>query len=595
MAAAHMSFAQQTAIQARQYMAEKNYTKAIEIYNTLYGNAPDSVYTEYFSALMEAQKYKEAEKLVEKQLGRYKVAPPASLNNIALNVDLGVVYEKLGKESKAKEQYEKIVQLINGDAILTDNIVKAFSAAGKDDYAIRAYERTVQLTGNIFSYGRQLAMLYNKTGNLDKAIDVLLVGAPGQYMNSESVKALLLEMLGTDQKKMQQAQKILVKKINEQPENVSYAEILTWVYTQRDDWEGALIQMQALDERYKESGKRLLELARIAAHAKQYDIAAKAYDEAIERGKGTPNYVIAKSEKLNTSLTQLENNHAWKPEDVNAVIRQYDSFFVEFPQYYNQPTALDYAMLYAQYGGNVPKGIEILNKSLASPDTRRNTAAQLKLQLGDYYLLNGKLWDASLTYSQVDKDFKQDEMGENARFKNAKLAYYRGDFDWAQKQLSILKASTSQLIANDALYLSVLITENVQDSNMVPLERFAYADLLLYQNKDKQAESLLDSLTAAFPKHPLNDDIIMQRARITIKHREFDKALKHLEAIVKDYGQDVLGDDAVYKMAEIYQDELHQAEAAKRYYEQLIIDYPGSTYVQMARQKLNAINNPVAP
>ena len=186
-------------------------------------------------------------------------------------------------------------------------------------------------------------------------------------------------------------------------------------------------------------------------------------------------------------------------------------------------------------------------------------------------------------------------LGEDARFRNAKLAYYRGDFDWAQNQLSVLKASTSDLIANDALYLSVLITENVEDSNIVPLQRFAYADLLLFQNKDKEAETLLDSITKAYPKHPLNDDILMLRAEMAKKHRDYDKALGYLKKIKELYGEDVLGDDAVFKMAEIYQNDLHQNDQAKHYYEQLIIDYPGSTYVQTARQRLSELNNSANP
>src|SRR5690606_25809785 len=158
------------------------------------------------------------------------------------------------------------------------------------------------------------------------------------------------------------------------------------------------------------------------------------------------------------------------------------------------------------------------------------------LQLGDYFVLQGKVWDASLTYSQVDKAFKEDMLGEEARFRNAKLAYYRGDFEWAQGQLSVLKASTSELIANDALYLSVLITENIPpDSNLVPLQKFAYADLLLFQNKDKEAEKLLDSVSQAYPKHPLNDDILLLRAKMAVKHRAYNDALTYLKEIYEKY------------------------------------------------------------
>src|SRR5690606_751148 len=155
------------------------------------------------------------------------------------------------------------------------------------------------------------------------------------------------------------------------------------------------------------------------------------------------------------------------------------------------------------------------------------------LQLGDYFVLQGKVWDASLTYSQVDKAFKEDMLGEEARFRDAKLAYYRGDFEWANLQSSVLKASTSELIANDALYLSVLITENIPpDSNYVPLERFAYADLMVFVNKYDEAERILDSISKAFPKHPLADDIMMQRAKIAQKQADFTRAITFLQQIV---------------------------------------------------------------
>ena len=186
-------------------------------------------------------------------------------------------------------------------------------------------------------------------------------------------------------------------------------------------------------------------------------------------------------------------------------------------------------------------------------------------------------------------------MGEDARFRNAKLAYYRGDFDWAQQQLGWLKSATSELVANDAIYLSVLITENVEDSNLVPLQRFAAAGLLMFQNKDKEAGILLDSINKAYPKHPLNDDILMARAQMAEKHKDYEAALGYLALILKDYKEDVLGDDAVFMMAGIYQNDLHKNDEAKKYYEQLLIDYPGSTYAQIARQKLNELNSGSTP
>lgn len=557
-------------------------------YKELYGIHPDSVYTEYVNQLLDTKKYPEAEKVVEHQMGLHKDDP-------LLHIDLGSVYLRERKDAKAREQFDILLNMINGDDMLTQRIAKAFIDAGNDDYAIMVYEKATRLLNVPYFYSGPLAKLYASCGELGKAIDLMLIPIPGMGLNVENVKTVLLELLGDDPAKLQLTQKALVKKINESPENVFYAELLTWIYTQKNDWDGALIQMEAIDDRNNEGGKHLMDLARTATAAKQYDIAGKAYDEIIAKGRSQPYYIMAKSEKLNVALAQLENNPNYKPEDVTGLRTLYDSFLTEFPKYYSQPAAADYALLEAQYDNNVEKGIEILQNALAEPDTRRNMAGKFKLQLGNYYVLVGKLWDASLTYSQVDKEFKQDDMGEDARFRNAKLAYYRGDFDWAQRQLTRLKSATSELISNDAIDLSVLITENVQDSNIVPLQRFAYAGLLLFQNKDKEVENLLDSISKAYPKHPLSDDILMMRADIALKHHDYNKALGYLKNIYDQYGQDVLGDDAVYKMATIYQDALHQNDQAKHYYEQLIIDYPGSTFVQSARQKLAELNNGTLP
>ena len=580
-------FAQPSVSQARQFTADRNYEKAIETYADIYPLSPDSFYTEYLNTLLLAKKYKEAEKLVEKQM--------TFRENLFLNIDLGTVYYMESKFDKAATMFNNVLLRINGDVMATERIAKAFIDAGLEDYAIIAFEKTGKMIGMPYYFNGPLSKLYANCGNLDKAIDALLTTMPGLAVNVENVKSILLELLGDDQDKLRKAQKAILVKLNEQPENVYYTELLTWIFTQKNDWDQALIQMEALDERNKETGKSLMDLARTATSARQYETAGKAYEDIIAKGKDLPYYIMARSEQLATRFAAIKNIANWTPKDVADLEKLYDSFLVEYPKYYGMQTAADYAALEAQYGNNVPKAIEILKKGIEEPDTRRIMMGVFKLQLCDYYMLTGQMWDASLTYSQVDKEFKQDVTGEDARFRNAKLAYYRGDFEWAQRQLGILKSATSELISNDAIYLSVLITENVEDSNLVPLQRFSYADLLLFQNRDKEAEVLLDSINKAFPKHSLNDDILMLRANLALKHHDFDKALGYLQQIYELYKTDVLGDDAVYKMAEIYQNNLHQPDKAKHFYEQLIIDYPGSTYVQAARRKLYELNRGVNP
>ena len=587
------AFAQTNDLAAAQMaVLNKDYNKALSIFHDLYALQPDETYKDYLNTLVLAQKYKEAEQLVQARIDNNR-QPISQLP--LLYVDLGRVYKLDGKDKKASESFDAAISKLTGDDLLTNNIARAFTDAGYNDYAIKTYERALVLLGNPYVYPSQLATLYAKVGNLDKAIDALVSGPPNQFITVDNVKILLLQLLGNDPQRLQVAQKTLINKINAQPDNVHFAELLTWIYTQKNDWDGALMQLEAVDERNKENGKRLLEFARNAVNAKQYEAAAKAYDDVIAKGKEQSLYTIARYEKLNAVYNQVKDDTVLRHDVVNNLMRDYDSFLTEYPVYYGMSAASDYAAIAAQYADSVDKAIDILQRGLKVADARKGMEGQFKLQLGDYYLLKGKIWDASLLYSQVDKAFKNDAMGEDARFRNAKLAYYRGDFDWAQKQLSVLKASTTELIANDALYLSVQITENVEDSNFYPLSRFAAADLLLFCNKDKEADALLDSIAAAFPKHPLYDDILMMHARIAEKHHDFVKALSYLKTIYEQYGKDVLGDDAVFHMAEIFQEDLHNNEQAKHFYEQLILDYPGSTFVQTARQRLRELSGGATP
>src|SRR6185437_8717457 len=299
---------------AQQYAANKDYDKAIEIFKALYDQNPidAETYNAYLHTLLNAEKYKQAEKLVDEQANIHQRSPLVS-------IDMGQVYIAEGKEKKANEKFEEAIQYINGDDMLTQQMANQFQAIGKDEYAIKTYERAAQLLGNPYVYSSPLAKLYAKQGDIGKAIDAMLGAGP--YEGMDNIKATLLEILGNDPKNHQLASKTLLKKTNEQPDNPYYPELLTWIYTQKNDWEGALIQVEAIDARNKENGEKLLDFAREAVKQNQYDIAIRSYNDVIEKGKDHPLYAVATSEKLNTSLEQLKNKPDIKPDEVAALAK----------------------------------------------------------------------------------------------------------------------------------------------------------------------------------------------------------------------------------------------------------------------------------
>lgn len=576
--------------EARSYLDSKNYQSAVVLYKEIYNAHPDSkeLYQEYLLTLMSLKDYKKAEDLVKSRLQK-------EANNPLYLLDLGNVYMADKKNKKAEEQFELALKYVNGDDILTQQMANTFSNSGNIQWAIKTYERAIQVVQIPGLYNAALAKCYNKIGDVEKAISLVIEGSQNQNMlltsGDESVEANLLELMADDIEKQKKGQKAIIKLVNEHPENYYYTYLLTWMFSIQNNWDQALIQIQALEKRSTDKGRLLLEFAKNATQKNEFDVAQKAYNTVIGYGATHPRYKTAREDMLRMRLVRLQNMSLVSKSDIEECVKGFEAFFAEYPDALGRPVLNDYALLEAQYANDVPKGIALLNNAIKQNAGDKFFAGTCKLQLGDYYIIQGKVWEAALMYAQVDKAFREDAMGEEARFRNAKLSYYQNDFEQAQGQLSVLKASTSELIANDALFLSVLITENIPpDSNLVPLKRFAYADLLLFQNKDTEAEKLLDSIAREFPKNPLTDDILLIRSKIAMKHKDFSKAIDYLKEILEKHGKDVLADDALFQIAEITRKNLNNPAEAKKYYEQLIIDYPGSSFIQQARVQLRPAN-----
>jgi tetratricopeptide (TPR) repeat protein len=227
---------------------------------------------------------------------------------------------------------------------------------------------------------------------------------------------------------------------------------------------------------------------------------------------------------------------------------------------------------------------------LALGGVNGKTLAEIKLELGDVLLFQNKIWEASLLFSQIDLDFKDDVLGHEAKFRNAKISFYTGDFEWAQGQLDVLKASTSKLISNNAMQLSLLITDNFNmDTIPLPMMQYARAELLAYQNQFSQCFQTLDSITNAFPGHSLTDEILFTKANIYRKQGNFEKAMELYTELVNVHFEGIFADDALFAMAEIEEKHYKDLAKAQTHYERLLTDFPGSLFVIDARKRFRAL------
>ncbi|MBV6486050.1 MAG: hypothetical protein KFKLKKLM_02683 [Flavobacteriales bacterium] len=576
---------------ANQYFYNKEFDKAVIYYEKLFDKSLNQVhYLKLLDCFIALEEYKNAEKLIKRRQKQFPL-------DLSYYVDLAYLYNILGKPNDAKQLSEKTIKQLSPNHQQVISLAQAFQFRKENDYAIQTYLQGRKLLKDMFPFNFELAQLYSNSGKteqmLNEYLDILVV----QESYIQSVQNALQTNLSDDDKgtKKDLLKTLLLKYIQTHPDRKVFSEMLIWVYIQEENYLGAFTQAKALDKRFKEYGDRLMALGHLSAENKDYETAIKCYQYVISKGLDSYYYVSAKMELVNVYTKKITSTNNFTATDLAELERSYQSSINELGKSVSTtPLLRGYANFQSFYLHQPENAISLLNEVLVMPGISAHEIAQTKIELADVYLFVGEIWEASLLYSQVEKAYKYDQLGETAKFKNAKISFYTGDFAWSKAQLDVLKASTSKLIANDAMQLSLLITDNIGiDTNEAPLLLFAKADLLSYQNKNEEAVKLLDTLKNEFSYHSINDDVLFKRFQINYKQQQFDAALENLNEIITNYPTDLLGDDAVYNTALIYDNNKNDPNKAAEFYKKLLFDYKDSVYGVDARKRYREINGDI--
>lgn len=569
---------------AMQFYEQKQYDKAATYFDNLYDKNPDAYFTYYYKCLVAIKEYSKAEKIIKKQIKRNETA-------FYLFVWLGKLYKIQNNPEKEKEQYNKAIK----ELIPIQNYVFVLAHAFEDeelyDDALEVYKKGRKETRDSYPYYYEIAELYKKKGDLKAMVNEYLDAIEFRESELYTAQSNLQQSLGYDDKNGGFNNPILKqelqKRIQQKPDKKIFSEFLIFLLNQQKDFEGSYVQNKALDKREKSDGTRLMELAQLCISNENYIVAEKCYQYVISKGKENPYYDVANIEKLNANYLQITNQAFANPADVLSLnnniefaIKQYGVSNLTIPLIKKA------AILKAYYLNKPQEAIQTLEEVITQYTFDKNILAEIKLDLGDMNLLIGNIWDASLLYSQVEKDFKYETVGQAAKFRNAKLSYYASDFAWAKTQCDVLKGATTKTIANDALDLSLVITDAIGvDTNVVPLSMFASAELLILQHQYDKALARLDSINRLFNEHSLGDDIYYKKSEIYKLTNHYPEAAKMYENILEFYPTDLYGDDALFKEAELYERYLNDKEKAKQLYQDVLVKYPGSIYVVEARKR----------
>jgi tetratricopeptide (TPR) repeat protein len=583
---------------ANAYLLKGDKKKAVELYRDLSKSEANVsiIHNNYLNLLLDLGSYDEAQTYLKKNLKR-------DPDNIQYRLDLGLVYVRSGDLNKADKYFREIINEVKPNVQLAKMMSDYLAARSLVEYSVLTLNESRQFLGNPFLFCLDLAMLYRIQGQQDKMVQEYLSYVTQSSANIQYVKNVMQALL-TKPDELESLERLLYDKVQQNPDTEVYSDLLIWVTMQQKNFYASFVQARAYDKRYKKDGEKSMEVARVALDNEDYDNASKIYRYVIREFPNSGNQLLARLGLIRTREARVRNTFPVNVDSVKTLINDYQEFITRYPDNANSLEAnRSEALLYANFLDQKDASIEILNRLIANPRASLYLKSKSKLDLGDIYLIKGEPWESTLLYSQVEKTQKENPVGYEAKLKNAKLSYYKGDFRLAQEHLDILKEATTREIANDAMDLSMRIKENIAfDSVGEALKQYALVELLLYQNKQDQALQKIKELkegkatktdsansTTTFSNQTILDDVYWLEANLRMKRGEFNESISLLEKILKEYPDDVLTDDAYFLEGEIYERQLKNKEKAMEIYREFLGKYPGSVYAAEARKRYRTL------
>ncbi|MCG8794651.1 tetratricopeptide repeat protein [Tenacibaculum finnmarkense] len=562
-------------IVAENYFRNNDYQKAVHLYKKLHNKSPyNSLYLKRLvTSYQETNQFLVADALLSE---RIKEKP----NLVFLNIIKGYNFERQQKDIQANKEYQIALNSLDKKRNYGATIARLFKEYNKLDFAIEAYTKIITNNPKA-NYGFQLAQLYGEKGNFKKMFDsyVSLVDKDEKYLNN--VKRYTSKYIDENHENENNIlfKKALLRKAVSNPKNC-WNDLLSWLFITQKQYSKALIQQKALVARNPDYLNKIHQLGEISLENKDYETAKNCFDFIIEK----TNYPTDKFKAINNNLKiAIRTKQADIPEKFQAIFNEYGI---------NKNT-FELQIAYANYltfTENTPeKAIKILQKALTFANSKFEKAA-IKLKLGEVLVYTNNFNKALIYFSQVQTQFKNHFLGQEARFKVAQTSYFKNDFTWAKAQLKILKGSATQLIANDAANLFLTITDNQpKDSVSTGLKQYAKADLLAFQNKDTQAISILTNLITNYKGQPIQDEALFKQAGLFIKQQKYEAAIFNYNKIIALDKNGIYVDDVYYQMAELYRTKLNNPEKAKKHYQKIIFDHASSIYLIDARKQFRQL------
>jgi tetratricopeptide (TPR) repeat protein len=558
---------------AQNYFDRGEFEKALISYQELLKNQIGNY--NYFEKVIECyqqlSQFDKAEKELNERYSKYKQGN--------LLVQIGFNYQLQKEQNKANKYYEDAIDKIRKTPNEVYGIAYVFEKKGLIDYALQSYQLAIEKEPK-FNFNFQMALLYGQKGDTDMMIEKFLTEAynnpPNNIMIQNQLSRFMIEE--ADEAFNEALKKKLLLR-SQKNQDIFWNEYLSWYYVQLKEYGKAFIQEKAIYKRNPESFANIVNLGQLAIDEDQKEEAEEILLFVLDNTKDLDLQIQSHS-----YLVEMKIKNA-QEKDFAAIDKQLDDLIKEFGV---SPYTLSLLKIKAHFATfnlkNAELGKTILKNALEMP-LNKYQAADIKMELADVLLFEEKFNQALLYYSQIEEEMKNDIIGQEANFKTARTSYFKEDFKWASHQLKVLKSASTQLIANDALDLFLLISDNtVEDSTQVALKKFARADFLMFQGKKPEALLAFQAILKENKGDAIEPVTLLRIGKIYEQQADFIAALSTYKQILDAFKECIYIDEALFYSAEIYNNQ-KDFEKAKPLYEEIITKHPDSIFYVTAQKK----------
>ncbi len=563
---------------ARNYFDQGQFEKAKLSYKKVLNRRPNDtrVILGYIATLQQLEEYEDARFYLENVVSRI------STNEVYL-VELGYNHQLQQQDSIATTYYNQAIDQVSQNPRRTGLTGKAFRSHNLLEQAVQVYE--IGMTFNPQAvYTLELAEIYGELGQLEEMFDsyLFLVLKNNTYLSR--AQRYIGRFVTDDPFNEANGifRKLLLKKLQQEP-LIVYNELLSWLYIQQKDFKKAFLQEKAIYKRSGEDLNGVIALAEITIEEREDNIAREILQYLINTAQDDVTVLESQQQLLLLDISDTNQDKTEIAQRYRDLLDQYGS------NEFTLGLQRDYAHYLAFELRQTQEATDFLKRGLKQRLNKFNEA-RLKMELADILVLEEKFNQALIYYSQIQNKVTNNSLAQEARFKVARTSYYKGDFEWAENQLNVLKGSATQLIANDALELLLIIRDNsLEDSTQTALKKYAKADLLGYQNKKQEALAIYDNILAQHKGDAIEDEALLAQAKLHEEYNTYKKAETNYLKIIRFFNDGILADEAHYRLAQLYEFELGQPEKAKENYERIIFDFADSIYYVDAQKRFRSL------